>query len=450
MKTIIATNDNRQDIIALLKKPAFDDVVLGLGAKQRIKELFGQELSAQAVVAQIVAAVRERGDQAVLDYTKQLDGISLTPETLEISAAELAAAVNSVETAALSALRRAAENVRRYHIEQKPRSSFSYRDNGVILGQTCLPLARVGIYIPGGKASYPSSVIMNAIPAAVAGVEEIIMAVPPRPDGTIDPLVLAAAHESGVSRVFRVGGAQAVAALAFGTETIPQVDKITGPGNIFVTLAKKAVYGYCDIDMLAGPSEILILADASANSKYIAADLLSQAEHDELASAVLITTDLSIAQTVTAELERQLQTLPRRELARTSLANQGVIIVVDDLSTAVSLANIAAPEHLEIMTVDPFNILPYIKNAGAIFLGQWSPEALGDYYAGPNHVLPTGGTARFYSLLNVETFMKRNSVIAYTKPALTSAAEDIITLAKAEGLEAHARAVAIRMDEHAL
>jgi histidinol dehydrogenase len=353
-------------------------------------------------------------------------------------------ALASIDPETRAALETAVENVRRFHVEQLPKSWFTEREHGAILGQKCTPLERVGIYVPGGTAVYPSSVIMNAVPAKVAGVKEIIMVAPPAKGGGMNPCVLAAAKLAGVDRIFKAGGAQAVAALAFGTETIPQVDKITGPGNIFVTLAKKAVYGHCDIDMLAGPSEILIVADESADPAYVAADLLSQAEHDVLASSILITDSGSLAQAVKKEVERQLTTLPRREMIEKSLEANALLIVTSTITEAMELANIAAPEHLEIITADPFALLPYVKHAGAVFLGPYSPEPLGDYLAGPNHVLPTGGTARFYSVLNVETFMKKTSIIAYTQKAFQEVSAQIITLAEAEGLDAHANAARLR------
>ena len=450
MKTYVAAELCSQEIKRILTKPPFDSVELNAEAKRRIREMFGSELTPRQVVDKILEDVKLNGDQAVCDYTVKLDGVGLCASQFEVGETEFAEAYSKIDPNALNAMRRAIENVKRYHEEQKPKSFLTYREDGAILGQACLPLERAGIYVPGGKASYPSSVIMNAVPAAVAGVKEIIMTVPPAKDGSVNPLVLAAAKESGVTRVFRVGGAQAIAAMAFGTATIPRVDKITGPGNLFVTLAKKAVYGYCDIDMLAGPSEILIIADSNADPQYIAADMLSQAEHDELAGSILITDCREIAQKVEIEIAKQIATLPKREIASAALEGQGLIIIAENMAQAVELANIAAPEHLEILTSEPFLLLPKIRNAGAVFLGQWSPEPLGDYYAGPNHVLPTGGTARFYSVLNVETFMKRSSIIAYTQEALAKASEDIITLAKAEGLEAHARAVAVRRNRSEL
>ncbi len=447
MKTICTCDLNKEDLIALLTKPSFEQVVLSDNAQARIRETFGLDLSAAQVVDTIIADVRRIGDEAVLAYTAKIDGAKLTAATLEVTVAEIDAAYEQVDKETLAAIRQAAENVRRFHTEQLPKSWFTEREYGTILGQKCIPLERVGIYVPGGTASYPSSVLMNAIPAVVAGVREIIMVVPPAKDGTVNPYVLAAARESGVNRIFKLGGAQAIAALAFGTATIPKVDKITGPGNIFVTLAKKAVYGYCDIDMLAGPSEILIVADKTANPAYVAADMLSQAEHDVLASSILITDSTSLAAAVEVELANQLSKLPRKELAAEALAKNGLILITESIAEAMELANLSAPEHLEILTADPFSLLPYVRHAGAVFLGPWSPEPLGDYLAGPNHVLPTGGTARFYSVLNVETFMKKTSIIAYSRQALNNVASQVIRLAEAEGLEAHANAIRIRREE---
>lgn len=444
MKIIDTRNMPGQEAAALLKKPEFDAVELGEHITARIEKTFGEKLSAAAVVERIVNGVRTGGDAAVIDFTARIDGVRLTAETLAVSEDEFTAALAAVDPQVLSSIRKAIANVRRYHEEQLPKSWLSYREHGAILGQNCLPLERVGIYVPGGTAAYPSSVIMNAVPAAVAGVSEIIMVVPPAKDGSVNPYVLAAAREAGVTKVFKVGGAQAIAALAFGTETIPRVDKITGPGNIFVTLAKKAVYGYCGIDMLAGPSEILIVADESADPAYVAADMLSQAEHDVLASSIVITDSPELARRVEVEVGKQLPLLPRREIATAAMDRNGLIIITDTVFTAMELANIAAPEHLEILTAEPFRLLPLVRHAGAVFLGPYSPEPLGDYLAGPNHVLPTGGTARFYSVLNVETFMKRTSVIAYTREALAAVSDDVIRLAAAEGLEAHAGAVRIR------
>ncbi len=427
----------------LLKKPAFDQVELNPRIREANKQLFGEDLTAAQIVDRIVGEVRRDGDAAVIKYTKLIDRTEFTPEEFLVTEAEYEAAYEEADPEVVASLKRAAENVRRYHQEQKPNSWMTYRDHGSILGQSVIPLDRVGIYVPGGTAAYPSSVIMNAMPAVVAGVREIIMMVPPK-NGRINPYVLVAAREAGVSKIFKIGGAQAIAAMAFGTETIPRVDKITGPGNIFVTLAKKAVYGHCDIDMLAGPSEILIVADKTADPAYTAADMLSQAEHDMLASSIVITDSAELADQVAEEAEKQLQKLPREEITRASLDRNGLIIVTEDIMQAVELANVSAPEHMEILTEQPFQLLPYVRHAGAVFLGAYSPEPLGDYFAGPNHVLPTGGTARYYSVLNVETFMKRTSIISYTQAQLDAVSDDVIRLAEAEGLQAHANAVRLR------
>ena len=427
----------------LLKKPAFDQVELNPRIREANKQLFGEDLTAAQIVDRIVGEVRRDGDAAVIKYTKLIDRTEFTPEEFLVTEAEYEAAYEEADPEVVASLKKAAENVRQYHQEQKPNSWMTYRDHGSILGQSVIPLDRVGIYVPGGTAAYPSSVIMNAMPAVVAGVREIIMMVPPK-NGKINPYVLVAAKEAGVSKIFKIGGAQAIAAMAFGTETIPRVDKITGPGNIFVTLAKKAVYGHCDIDMLAGPSEILIVADKTADPAYTAADMLSQAEHDMLASSIVITDSAELAGKVAEEAEKQLKKLPREEITRASLDRNGLIIVTEDIMQAVELANVSAPEHMEILTEQPFHLLPYVRHAGAVFLGAYSPEPLGDYFAGPNHVLPTGGTARYYSVLNVETFMKRTSIISYTQAQLDAVSDDVIRLAEAEGLQAHANAVRLR------
>ena len=427
----------------LLKKPAFDQVELNPRIREANKQLYGEDLTAAQIVDRIVGEVRRDGDAAVIKYTKLIDRTEFTPEEFLVTEAEYEAAYEEADPEVVASLKKAAENVRQYHQEQKPNSWMTYRDHGSILGQSVIPLDRVGIYVPGGTAAYPSSVIMNAMPAVVAGVREIIMMVPPK-NGKINPYVLVAAKEAGVSKIFKIGGAQAIAAMAFGTETIPRVDKITGPGNIFVTLAKKAVYGHCDIDMLAGPSEILIVADKTADPAYTAADMLSQAEHDMLASSIVITDSAELAGKVAEEAEKQLKKLPREEITRASLDRNGLIIVTEDIMQAVELANVSAPEHMEILTEQPFQLLPYVRHAGAVFLGAYSPEPLGDYFAGPNHVLPTGGTARYYSVLNVETFMKRTSIISYTQAQLDAVSDDVIRLAEAEGLQAHANAVRLR------
>ena len=443
MKIVKAKELGAEKIEKLLTKAAFDEVELNPKIREANKKLFGADLTAAEVVERIVSEVRRDGDQAVMKYTKLIDRADFTPEQFLVSEEEYAAAEKAAAPAIVESLRRAAENVRRYHQEQKPNSWMTYREHGSILGQSIIPLDRVGIYVPGGTAAYPSSVIMNAVPAVVAGVKEIIMMVPPK-NGQINPYVLVAAKAAGVSKIYKIGGAQAIAAMAFGTETIPRVDKITGPGNIFVTLAKKAVYGHCDIDMLAGPSEILIVADKTADPVYTAADMLSQAEHDMLASSIVITDSEELAQKVAVEAEKQLQQLPRQEIARASLERNGLIVVAEDIMQAMEFANLSAPEHMEILTEQPFQLLPYVRHAGAVFLGAYSPEPLGDYFAGPNHVLPTGGTARYYSVLNVETFMKRTSIISYTQPALNEVQGDIIRLAEAEGLQAHANAIRLR------
>ena len=432
----------------LLQKKAFDEVVLNDRIRERNKELFGADLSATELVHRIVQEVRHKGDQALFHYTKLLDCVDLASDNLMVSEEEFQVAEHSTDSKVVASLKKAADNIFSYHEEQKPRSWMTYRAHGSILGQEILPLSRVGIYVPGGTAAYPSSVLMNAIPALVAGVGEIIMSVPTK-DGVINPYVLVAARFLGIRKIFKMGGAQAIAAMAYGTENVPRVDKITGPGNIFVTLAKKEVYGHVDIDMLAGPSEILILADDSASPSYIAADLLSQAEHDPLASSILITDDRILAERSMKEVLCQLERLPRKDIARASIEDNGRIIVTENMEQAVILANVSGPEHMELLVKDPFHMLPQIRCAGAIFVGAYSPEPLGDYFAGPNHVLPTGGTARFYSVLNVETFMKRTSIISYTQEALESVSDDIIRLAETEGLEAHARAIRMRRRENA-
>ena len=443
MRIINVKDMGLEAVEKLLKKPAFDQVELNPRIREANKKLFGADLTAAEIVDKIVGDVRRDGDEAVIKYTKLIDRTEFTPEEFVVTEAEYEAAYQEADPAVVDSLRKAAENVRRYHREQKPNSWMTYRDKGSILGQSVIPLDRVGIYVPGGTAAYPSSVIMNAMPAVVAGVKEIIMMVPPK-NGKINPYVLVAAKEAGVSKIFKIGGAQAIAAMAFGTETIPRVDKITGPGNIFVTLAKKAVYGHCDIDMLAGPSEILIVADKTADPAYTAADMLSQAEHDMLASSIVITDSPELAEKVAVEAEKQLKVLPREEITRASLDRNGMIIITEDIMQAVELANVSAPEHMEVLTEQPFQLLPYIRHAGAVFLGAYSPEPLGDYFAGPNHVLPTGGTARYYSVLNVETFMKRTSIISYTQEQLDAVSDDVIRLAEAEGLQAHANAVKLR------
>ena len=443
MKIVKANELGEAAINKLLQKPAFDEVELSPKIREANKATFGKDMSAAELVAQIVHDVRFEGDKAVLRYTKLIDKVDCEIKDLLVTEEEFAAAEKQADPQVVESLKKAAENVRRYHEEQKPNSWMTYREHGSLLGQSLIPLDRVGIYVPGGTAAYPSSVIMNAMPAVVAGVGEIVMMVPPK-NGAINPYVLIAARLAGVKKIYKIGGAQAIAALAFGTETIPRVDKITGPGNIFVTLAKKEVYGHVDIDMLAGPSEILIVADESADPVYTAADMLSQAEHDPLASSIVITDSEKLARQVAIEAENQLQKLPRQEIARASIERNGLIVIADNMQQALRFANTSAPEHMELLTREPFQLLPYVRHAGAVFLGAYSPEPLGDYFAGPNHVLPTGGTARYYSVLNVETFMKRTSLISYTQPALEAVSEDIIRLAETEGLQAHANAIRLR------
>jgi len=437
MQILNSKEIGREAVEKFLTKKSFDEVELSTKIRAANKEIFGEDLNAVEIVRRIVSDVRKRGDAAVIDWTKKIDKIEL--KNFSVDAQELIDAEKFIKPEVLSSLKVAAENIRRFHAEQLPKSWITYRGENSLLGQAVIPLERIGVYVPGGTAAYPSSVLMNIIPAKVAGVREIIMCTP-----NTNPNVLAAAKIAGVDKIFKIGGAQAVAAMAFGTEKIPRVNKIVGPGNIFVTLAKKEVYGHCDIDMLAGPSEILIIADENANPVYAAADMLSQAEHDPLACSILITTSQPLAEKIFAQVETQLEKLPRREIAAASIERNGLIVVAENLNEAVDFANFSAPEHLELLVNEPFALLPKIKNAGAIFLGAYSPEPLGDYLAGPNHVLPTGGTAKFYSVLNVETFLKRTSLISYTRKDLLGAADDVIRLAEAEGLQAHAAAIKIR------
>ena len=397
-------------------------------------------------VSDIIDDVRSRRDEALFDYTARFDGIQLTKETVRVTKEEIQEAYARLDPGFLEVLHRAAGNIRTFHEKQKRTSWFDTRPDGSILGQRITPLATVGVYVPGGKAAYPSSVLMNVIPAKVAGVDRIVMTTPPGKDGRVYEGTLAAAAIAGVDEIYKAGGAQAVAALAFGTESIPKVDKIVGPGNIYVALAKKAVYGYVSIDSIAGPSEILVLADEAANPRYVAADLLSQAEHDELASAILITTSKELAKNVADQIEQFLETLSRKEIIAKSLSNYGYILLADTMEQAIDAANEIASEHLEIITSDPFAVMTKIRNAGAIFLGSYSSEPLGDYFAGPNHVLPTNGTARFFSPLSVDDFIKKSSIISYTKEALEPVSQDIIRFANAEGLSAHANSIAVRFE----
>ena len=401
----------------------------------------------EAQVAQILEEVREKGDEALFAYTERFDGAKLSGETVLVTEEEIREAYQKVPEQLVAVIRRALKNIEDYHAKQKQYSWFDSKPDGTILGQKVTPLKRVGVYVPGGKAAYPSSVLMNILPAKVAGVEEILMVTPPGKDGKVTPTTLVAAHEAGATAIYKAGGAQAVAALAYGTESIPKVDKIVGPGNIYVALAKKAVYGHVSIDAIAGPSEILVIADETADPRYVAADLLSQAEHDELASAILVTTSQELAEAVSGEVDQFLTVLSRAEIIRKSLDNYGYILVADTMDEAVEIANEIASEHLEIQTRNPYEVMTKIRNAGAIFLGPYASEPLGDYFAGPNHVLPTNGTAKFFSPLSVDDFIKKSSIIAYSREALQAVHEDIETFAKAEGLTAHANSIHVRFEE---
>ncbi len=398
----------------------------------------------QEIVDGILADVKANGDKAVFQYTEKFDGVALTTETLQVTQAEIDAAYAAVSPELVAVIQKSAARIRAFHEKQKHNSWFEPEANGEILGQLIRPLEKVGVYVPGGKAAYPSSVLMNVVPAHVAGVKQIVMTTPAQKDGTVYPTTIVAAVEAGVDAIYKVGGAQAIAALAFGTESIPKVDKICGPGNIFVALAKRTVYGHVNIDSVAGPSEILILADSSARADYVAADLLSQAEHDPMASAILVTTDGALAEEVCKEVKAQTEKLERKDIITASIRDYGAVILVDSMEEACRLANAIAPEHLELCTASPFELLPKIQNAGAIFMGHFSPEPLGDYMAGPNHVLPTGGTARFFSPLSIDDFVKKSSLICFSQEALAALSDDIITFANAEGLTAHANSIRIR------
>lgn len=400
----------------------------------------------ESAVAEILMDVRKNKDEAVFGYTKRFDGVEITKENVLVTEEEIARAYELVDASLVDVIRKALVNIREYHAKQKQYSWFDSKPDGTILGQKVTPLQRVGVYVPGGKAVYPSSVLMNVIPAVVAGVDEIVMVTPPSKDGTVYPTTLVAAKEAGVHKIYKMGGAQAIAALAYGTESVPKVDKIVGPGNIYVALAKKAVYGHVSIDSIAGPSEILVLADEGANPRYVAADLLSQAEHDELASAILVTTSEALAKQVSVEVEQFVEVLSRKEILKKSLENYGYILVTDTMEEAIEVANEIASEHLEIMTKDPFQVMTKIRNAGAIFLGEYSSEPLGDYFAGPNHVLPTNGTAKFFSPLGVDDFIKKSSIISYSREALEPISQDIIQFATSEQLTAHANSIAVRFE----
>lgn len=398
-------------------------------------------------VNDIINNVRSNGDAAIFDYTKRFDGADINASNIRVTKEEIEEAYTLVDPELIDVIRKALVNIREYHEKQRQYSWFDSKPNGTMLGQKVTPLATTGVYVPGGKAVYPSSVLMNVIPAKVAGVEKIVMVTPPGKDGKVNPNTLVAANEAGADEIYKVGGAQAIAALAFGTESIPRVDKIVGPGNIYVALAKKAVYGYVSIDSIAGPSEILVLADETANPRYVAADLLSQAEHDELASAILVTTSKELAEAVSVEVDKFIAGLSRKEIMSKSIENYGYILVAESMQDAIDAANDIASEHLEIMTKNAFEVMTKIKNAGAIFIGEYSSEPLGDYFAGPNHILPTNGTAKFFGPLSVDDFVKKSSIIYYSREALEPIHKDIIKFATSEQLTAHANSIKVRFPE---
>ena len=398
-------------------------------------------------VNDIIDNVRTNGDAAIFDYTKRFDGAEINASNIRVTKDEIEEAYTLVDPELIDVIRKALVNIREYHEKQRQYSWFDSKPNGTMLGQKVTPLATTGVYVPGGKAVYPSSVLMNVIPAKVAGVKKIVMVTPPGKDGKVNPNTLVAANEAGADEIYKVGGAQAIAALAFGTESIPKVDKIVGPGNIYVALAKKAVYGYVSIDSIAGPSEILVLADETANPRYVAADLLSQAEHDELASAILVTTSKELADAVSVEVDKFIAELSRKEIMSKSVENYGYILVAESMQDAIDAANDIASEHLEIMTKNPFEVMTKIQNAGAIFIGEYSSEPLGDYFAGPNHILPTNGTAKFFGPLSVDDFVKKSSIIYYSREALEPIHKDIIKFAESEHLTAHANSIKVRFEE---
>ena len=428
MKTVTLNDATRKELLDTLQK--------------RSTNSFSEQ---ERKVAEIIEAVRKDGDRAVFAFTEKFDGVTITKDNIVVTQAEIDRAYETIDPELLKVIRDAIKNIRDYHMLQKRASWFDTKD-GIFLGQRILPIAKVGVYVPGGKAVLSSSVLMNIIPAKVAGVPEIIMVTPPQKSGELNAASVVAAVEAGVDRILKVGGAQAIAALAYGTESIPKVDKIVGPGNIFVALAKKAVYGSVGIDSIAGPSEILVLADETANPRYVAADLLSQAEHDELASAILVTTSAELAAKVSEWVDIFTERLSRKEIIKKSLAEYGRIFIAENMQQAIDTANAIASEHLEILTKNPFDTMNYIKNAGAIFLGEYSSEPLGDYFAGPDHILPTNGTAKFFSPLNVDDFVKKTSVISYSREALEPVWKEITTFAEAEGLTAHANSIYVRFD----
>ena len=430
MRTVKLTKESTQDILENLLK--------------RSPNNYGKF---ESTVAQILDKVKNEGDAALFAYTKEFDKADVTKETIRVTDAEIEEAYAQIDPALLGVIRKALVNIRKYHEKQIQNSWFTSETNGTMLGQKVTPLNRVGVYVPGGKAVYPSSVLMNIVPAKVAGVPHIVMTTPPGKDGKVCASTLVAAKEAGADEIYKVGGAQAIGALAFGTESIPKVDKIVGPGNIFVALAKKAVYGYVSIDSIAGPSEILVLADETANPHFVAADLLSQAEHDELACAILITTSEEFAAKVDEEVKGFVEVLSRKEIIQKSLDNFGYILIAEDMDEAIEAANEIAPEHMEIVTANPFEDMMKVKNAGAIFIGEYSSEPLGDYFAGPNHVLPTNGTAKFFSALSVDDFIKKSSIVYYSKAALRDIHKDIIQFATSEQLTAHANSIAVRFED---
>ena len=430
MRTVRLTKESTKDILENLLK--------------RSPNNYGKF---EAAVADILANVKEKGDEALFSYTKEFDKVEVTPETIRVTEEEIEEAYKAVDASLLEVIRKALVNIRSYHEKQRQNSWFTSETNGTMLGQKVTALERVGVYVPGGKAVYPSSVLMNIVPAKVAGVPHIVMTTPPGKDGKVNPSTLVAAKEAGADEIYKVGGAQAIGALAYGTASIPKVDKIVGPGNIFVALAKKAVYGHVSIDSIAGPSEILVLADETANAHYVAADLLSQAEHDEMASAILITTSTELAQNVEKEIEGYLKVLSRKEIIEKSLENFGYILIAEDMDEAIEAANEIASEHMEIVTKNAFEVMMKVRNAGAIFIGEYSSEPLGDYFAGPNHVLPTNGTAKFFSALSVDDFIKKSSIVYYSKSALQEIHKDIIQFASSEQLTAHANSIAVRFEE---
>ena len=401
----------------------------------------------ESTVNEIIENVKANKDKAVFEYTKKFDKFDLTAENIKVTRDEIEEAYTKMDAKLVEVIRKAAENIKVFHMKQLRNSWFDAKEDGTILGMKITPIEKAGVYVPGGKAAYPSSVLMNVIPAKVAGVKEIIMTTPPGADGKVNPGTLVAADIAGVDTIYKVGGAQAIAALAYGTESIPKVDKITGPGNIFVALAKKAVYGYVSIDSIAGPSEILVLADETANPRYVAADMLSQAEHDELASAILITTSKELAEKVSEEVDKFTAELSRTEIIQKSLDNYGYILLAESMEQAIETTNEIASEHLEILTKNPFDVMTKIRNAGAIFLGEYSSEPLGDYFAGPNHILPTNGTAKFFSPVNVDDFIKKSSIISYSREALEKLHKDIELFAESEGLTAHANSIKVRFED---